>query len=105
MTFTSLENALAAFVSAESASSSESSVSTVSVGGNVQVQSVQLTSGKTVSVSQELPLSGALIGMVLDAPGLFATNVTNEEMAQCFTNAKLWQTTSDPDAKTLSFTE
>ena len=82
-----------------------SSVSTVSVGGNVQVQSVQLTSGKTVTVSQELPLSGALIGMVLDAPGLFASNVTNEEMAQCFTNAKLWQTTYDPDAKTLSFTE
>ena len=50
-------------------------------------------------------MSGALIGMVLDAPGLFATNVTNEEMAQCFTNAKLWQTTYDPDAKTLSFTE
>jgi len=75
------------------------------VGGNVQVGSLYLVTGKTLAISTEIALNGAAVGVDMDTAGVFATNVLSEAVASCFSSEKLWQTEYDPDAKTLSFTE
>ena len=73
------------------------------VGGNVQVDNLYLASGQTLAVSADLPLDGALLGITMDAPSLFATNVTNEAWQAYFTNAAGWSVVYDPDTQTLSW--
>ena len=75
------------------------------MGGNVQVGSLYLVTGKTLAISTEIALNGAAVCVDMDTAGVFATNVLSEAVASCFSNEKHWQTEYDPDAKTLSFTE
>ena len=80
---------------------------TVILGGQVQIDRLNLKDGHSATISDTMPLMGeAFVGIVKGKPEQFATAVKNEAMAGFFEQVGTsWTVVYDPDAMTLSFTK
>ena len=80
---------------------------TVILGGQVQIDRLNLKDGHSATISDTLPLTGkASVGIVKSKAEQFAEAVTNENLAEFFKQVGTsWPIVYDPEAKTLSFTK
>lgn len=80
---------------------------TVILGGQVQIDRLNLRDGHSATLSDVMPLTGeACVGIVKSKAELFATAVTSEDMAEFFKQVGTsWSVVYDLEAQTLSFAQ